>query len=620
MSMTLTPIRFPLLALLAGALAAALFLPGLGGGFLLDDVQTIVQNWLIRVDRLDGNALLDAASSFHAGGGSRPLAMLSFALDYWRGGGVDAATFKATNLVIHGLTTVALALLLRRVLALAGWSAQRAAVGALLMALAWAVHPLQVSSVLYVVQRMQTLSTLFLVLALWAYLGLRQAQMAGQRAWLQGLLALAFWVLALASKEDAAMLPAYCLLLEVTVLQFRAAQPWRERSLRRTWLLAVLAGVALYLLWAVPHYWRWQAYAGRDFSSLERLLTQGRVLAMYLGQIVLPLPDRMPFHYDTLVISRGLMRPATTLPALLLVVALVGWAWAWRRRRPVFAFGVLLFFAGHFITSNVIGLELAFEHRNHFALIGAIVALGDLLAAAAQHWRVPPRWCAVIAGILLAGLCVSGAMRAYAWGDPIRLAHYHARIAPDSSRAWLELGGAYFDLAGKRAGKDSPYLALAIEAVEDGAAQTDSTSAFSNIVTYKSIQGTVTRGDWDRLAQRLETARMTPPTRNILWTTLKNLRAGVGLDETQAMRVIEIIGRRAAFSPAESLHIGHFILSSVPAQRQHALPWFVRAAGDLPVGDSRIIALASKWEREGQTDWAAAVRQANAAGRHTMEE
>lgn len=612
MPVTPMPGRFLLLALLAGMLAAVLFLPGLGGGFMLDDVHTIVQNPLIRVDTLEGAALLDAASSFD--GGARPLAMLSFALDYWRRGSVDAATFKATNLVIHGLTTFCLALLLRRLLVLAGWSPRRAATGALLMAFAWAVHPLQVSAVLYVVQRMQTLSSLFLVLALWAYLGLRQAQMADRRAWPQGLLALVFWVLALASKEDAAMLPAYCLLLEVTVLQFRAAQPWRERSLRRSYLLAFLAGTALYLFWAVPHYWQWQAYPGRDFSSVERLLTQSRVLAMYLGQIVLPLPGRMPFHYDTLVISRGVLQPATTLSALLLVLALILWAWAWRRRRPVFAFGVLLFFASHFVTSNVIGLELVFEHRNHFALIGVIVALVDLLVVAAERWRVPPRVCRAIACALLAGLCVAGGLRAYAWGDPIRLARYHVRIAPASPRAWLELGGAYFDLAGRRAGKDSPYLALAIKAAEDGAARTGSPSAFSNIVTYKSIQGTVTARDWDRLAQRLETAPMSPPTRNILWTMVKNLRGGIGLDEAQAMRVIEIIGRRAAFSPDESLYIGSFI-QSLPAQRQHALPWFVRAARDLPAGDLRIVGLTDEFEHEGKADWAEAIRRASSGER-----
>lgn len=616
MPMVLMSGRFLLLALLAGGLAATLFLPGLGGSFMLDDMHVIVQNSLIRVDSLNRSSLLDAAASFH---GVRPLAMASFALDYWRSGSVDAPAFKATNLVIHALTTCCLVLMLRRLLVSAGWTPRHAVVGALLMASAWAVHPLQVSAVLYVVQRMQTLSTLFLVLALWAYLGLRQAQMADRRGWPQGLLAVVFWLLALAGKEDAAMLPAYCLLLEVTVLQFRAAQPWRERSLRRSYLLAALAGVALYLFWAVPHYWHWQAYPGRDFSSVERLLTQGRVLAMYLGQIVLPLPGRMPFHYDTLVISRGLLQPVTTLPALLLVLTLIVWAWAWRRRRPVFAFGALLFLAGHFVTSNVIPLELAFEHRNHFALIGAIVALCDLLAAAARRWRVPPRWCAAIAGALLAGLCVACGLRVHAWGDPVRLARYHVRIAPASPRAWLELGGTYFDLAGRRAGKDSPYLALAIEAVEDGAARTGSPSAFSNIVTYRSIQGVATARDWSRLAQRLETAPMSPPTRNILWTMVSNLRAGIGLDEAQAMRMIEIIGRRAAFSPEESLRIGRFV-QSLPAQRERALPWFVRAASDLPAGDARIVGLADELEHEGRVDWADAVRQANAAKRAVRRE
>ena len=53
-----------------------------------------------------------------------------------------------------------------------------------------------------------------------------------------------------------------------------------------------------------------------------------------------------------------------------------------RTRWPLFSLGVFLFFAAHLITSNVIGLELAFEHRNHFALIGAVLAVGSLLAQA----------------------------------------------------------------------------------------------------------------------------------------------------------------------------------------------------------------------------------------------
>lgn len=147
--------RFLLLSVLCALAAGAVMGLGLGGGFVLDDAQTIVNNPLVHITELNRESLLTAAASFQAGHGSRPLAMLSFALDYWRHGGLDAPTFKATNLLIHVLTTLALAWMLRKLLTLARWPERRAAAGALVIALAWGIHPLQVSTVLYVVQRMK---------------------------------------------------------------------------------------------------------------------------------------------------------------------------------------------------------------------------------------------------------------------------------------------------------------------------------------------------------------------------------------------------------------------------------------------------------------------------------
>ncbi|HTH10027.1 MAG TPA: hypothetical protein VMA55_10705, partial [Acidovorax sp.] len=468
--MNLTTGRFLLLSLLAALIAAALFSLGLGGGFVLDDGHTIVDNTFIRIDTLTRNALWDAAASFHAGGGVRPLSMLTFALDYWRHGSLDAATFKATNLLIHALTTVLMAVFVRRLLLQAGWASQRAALCALLLALLWAIHPLQVSSVLYVVQRMQTMATLFVVLSLWSYLRLRQAQIEGKPGWPFGILGAVSWVLALVSKEDAILLPVYTLVVELTVLRFRAAHAERTRGLRNTYRALALAGTALALLWVLPHYWSSEAYAGRDFNSYERVLTQGRVLVMYLGQILLPLPGHMPFNYDQLVVSRGLLEPATTLPALLAVLALLAWAGLWHRKRPVFACGVLLFFTGHLLTSTIIPVEMAFEHRNHLPLIGVLLALADLAVAGWQRLTLRPLWPASVLTVIVVLVAMAGAMRAHAWGDPVRFARHMVDISPDSSRAWLALGGAYFDLAGRKAGRDSPYLDQAIATVEEGAA------------------------------------------------------------------------------------------------------------------------------------------------------
>src|SRR3546814_1078012 len=108
---------------------------------------------------------------------------------------------------------------------------------------------------------------------------------------------------------------------------------------------------------------------------------------MYMGQILVPLPGNMPFYYDWIQPSRGILQPWTTLPAILACIALLAIAWRARRHRSLFALGVLLFFAGHFITSNVPNLELAFEHRNHLPLIGTVLAIGDLLALAMQRLR-----------------------------------------------------------------------------------------------------------------------------------------------------------------------------------------------------------------------------------------
>lgn len=600
--------RFLLASLLCAVLASLLLISGLSGGFVLDDDSNIVNNPAVHLQALDASALYQVVFGLQPGGITRVLPTVSFALDYWRGGGLNPAVFKFTNLAIHALSAFVLALFFRDLLLAAKVAPQRARLAALALATAWAIHPLQVSSVLYVVQRMQTMCTLFVLLALWAYLAGRRAQIEGRSGRIGWLLAVLCWVLAFGCKEDAALLPAYALALELTVVRFASADPGQARMLRRGYLLATGLGVALFLLVVVPLYWHSQPYPGRDFSTWERLLTQGRVLCMYLGQILLPLPSHLPFYYDWLQPSRGLLQPWTTLPAIGLVLALLAAAWRLRERRPLFALGVFVFFAGHFISSNVIGLELAFEHRNHFPLIGAVLAVGDLLVLAAQRFRIPHAAAVSACVVLLAFLGTATAARARLWDNPITLARAGTEFAPHSARAWNSLCRGYFQLGGGYAPRN-PYLGKAIDACDKGASAAPySISSLTNLLIFKTLQGTVSPADWDRYLARLQHVEMGPENRQTLVTLFNNTAHGVALDESAIFNAIDIVADRGQsgrdqLKSVEYASIGYFILTET-SQPDRAYPHFARAIELAPSGAALPSEIVAELKARGRAQWA----------------
>ena len=600
------PLRMFLLFATCAIAAALLFCLGLGGTFLMDDKPTIVENAALHIATLDADSLMQAAYGFEAGGGSRALPMLTFAFDFWRSG-LDPAAFKATNIVIHGLTTLALAFFFRLLLRQAGWRAGVANPAAMALAVAWAIHPLQVSSVLYVVQRMQTMSTLFLVLALWSYLRARQAQIQGGYSRLDWIMAALFGVLAFASKEDAIMLPAYAFALEATVLRFQAARPGTGKAIRRTYLVSMAIGAALFLLVALPRFWSWEAYPSRDFNSYERLLTEARVLAMYLGQIVLPLPGRMPFFYDGLQPSRGLLSPGSTLLSLAALAALAFAAWRLRRRRPLFALGVLLFFLGHAITASVIGLELAFEHRNHFPLAGAVLAIGDLLAAAAARLRLPSRATAIAGCLLVASLASATVIRLHAWGSPMRFSQESTRIAPDSVRAWTNLCQAYHDLSSGNP-RDANF-GLAIAACEKAGGIEYGVAGLSSLIVLKSTNGTIAEEDWNRLLARLQKVTMTAENMSAAWYLASHSYRNKLIDEHGVVKVIDLVVSRVKLGAPELGGFGYYMLEKDSLQ-QDAYRYFAMAIRVAPPKSKFAPTLLANLRKQGHHEMANRLEQA----------
>ncbi len=158
-----------LLAAAAGFLLLVLaYLPGAAAPFYLDDWNNIVFNVGVHFDNLlDWGRLQDLPAE---AGGMRKIAYLTFGVNWALTGGSPSA-MRWANILIHFLNAVLAFLLFTKVLnntsrMADGRSRLVAGAGAMM----WALHPIQVSSVTYVVQRMNLLAACFTLLGTLAFL------------------------------------------------------------------------------------------------------------------------------------------------------------------------------------------------------------------------------------------------------------------------------------------------------------------------------------------------------------------------------------------------------------------------------------------------------------------
>jgi len=462
-------VRIP--AALICALCIALYWSALPGPLLFDDMTNVVG---ARLDAFSWRGLAQVALSNESGMLGRALPVASFTLN-WTLSGQDAVfAMKATNLALHLVNTLLVLVLVRTLIRIAGTavcgtaSLAHANAVALIVAALWALHPLQVSTVMYVVQRMALMSATFTLLALIAYLRMRSTHPTGL-ARIAGWAAatIACTLLACFSKENGALIPLYLLLLEFTVLAPVPGQrrPWQART---AIALSGLAVIGVLAVLSTRFATIAQGYGARDFTLTERLWAQARIVVEYIGWIAIPDTTQLTFFHDH--IGADAMQGPVALLCAVVLGALLGGAVLARRQAPVCAFGVLLFLSSHLLESTAIPLELVFEHRNYLGSAGwllAIVAGGTHLARRHGRTGLP-----IVATLLFTGLgATATAHHARTWGDHVALALHATEHAPTSERAWIELAAALqrreqhrqaiavFDEADRYL-PDSPLLAL----------------------------------------------------------------------------------------------------------------------------------------------------------------
>jgi len=345
--------------------------------FALDDLSNIQQNSHIRITRLNLEALNQAG--FESPLSNRPVAYLSFALNYYFHQ-LDVAGYHILNILIHIGCGLIFYFLIKTTLNSPALRSrhQPYAWVPFVTTLIWLVHPIQTQSVTYLVQRMNSLAAMFYVLSVLLYARARQSEQNLCRyagfagCFISGLLALG-------SKENAATLPVFIFLYE-WYFQQDLSWIWLKRRIAPiAAVLAVFTLLALLYFDFQPLDHILNSYAARDFTLVQRVLTEFRVVIFYMSLILLPHPSRLNLDHHFSV-SHSLLDPVTTIIAIGFITGMAVLVVYVARRQRLISFCILWYLGNLVIESSVIGLEIIFEHRNYLPSMFFILMIMMLMS------------------------------------------------------------------------------------------------------------------------------------------------------------------------------------------------------------------------------------------------
>lgn len=435
---------------LAGLVALTLlaYLPALGGGFIWDDPDYVVNRPQLRT--LEGLRQIwfepRSLPQYY------PMVFTTFWLEH-QAFGLTPAAFKLTNVALHAGSALLLWSILRRL----------NVPGALLAAAVFALHPVQVESVAWITERKNTLSMLFALAALRVYLPALDARpISGARY----AATLTLFMLALLSKTTACALPAAMLVMiwwRLPRVGWRDVAPLAPMLVVGAFLALQTAALEREHVGAVGREWDYAATAAGEF--VHRTLIAGRAVCFYVGKLLLPID--LAFIYPRWEIDRGAAAqyayPAAVAAGLLAL-------WLLRRRigRGPFAaaviyVGALLPALGYF---NVFPHRYSFvaDHFQYLATPAALALLGAALATAARR----ARRARFLAAAAVVGLAVLTFRQGFIYRDAETLWRDTVRKNPASWMAWTNLGNAL--AAERRYDEAIPYFERAYavsDAVED---------------------------------------------------------------------------------------------------------------------------------------------------------
>jgi protein O-mannosyl-transferase len=443
-----------------------IYAPGLSGGFIYDDYFNFLHNKAITETEFNLKGIWSAMQSGVAGPLGRPIPMVSFFLNY-KLSGIEPFGYKLFNVAIHAINAI-LVFFVSCNLFNAYFSraktditqSQTTTSMALWVALLWAVHPINLTAVLYVVQRMTSMAGTFTLLGVLAYCLLRK-DMALKITWLYLSMILVLGFLAMFCKENGVLLFLYLFIVESFIYR------WKFKDQVQKKIIAVFFGFIFIVSLIIGGYVLINGgisfdYTYREFSLQERLLTQSRAIWFYMVQILLPQAHLFGLHHDDFLLSASLFEPISTFWSiaglgLIIIISIVTY-----KKTAWLGFGVFFFLGGHLLESSIFPLNLVHEHRNYIPSLGLIIIFVVGIKLILNKINIINSNFLFMLFVFLFSLITFG--RASDWGDMNQFAEISMQKHPDSVNANYE--SAFIFMKSYEQTHQQFYLTKAIKALQ----------------------------------------------------------------------------------------------------------------------------------------------------------
>jgi tetratricopeptide (TPR) repeat protein len=437
-----------LLAALVTFTVLAVYWPAAGHDYLnVDDYRYVVDNRMVQ-EGLTVSSMADAFRPF-SGEYWSPLLWLSFMLDaelY----GPGPAGFHTTNVILHALNA-AMLLIFLTIATGRNWLA-------FITALLFALHPLRVESVAWIVQRKDVLSAFFFLAALLAYLFYTR----GRR-----LLFIPAWLLVAAGLMVKPILVTAPLLflfldhwpLKRLDLSIRPVKMWLSRN--SSVLLEKAAMLPLTIIFGLLTL----SIQGESLHAITHPLSLvGRVMrplaayGKYLLQTVWPM--NLSFQLDY---QRGVedLHLDTGTLSLAVILAITWWVIRRREDKPFLIAGWLWYLAALFPVSGFIAVGSQwssdrFTYLPHMLLLAAAVWLAGDLFSGKQARKAATASALVL--LIALGAVTSSQLRY--WSDSRALFSRSLDMEPGNANTLAMLGRAHY--LEKEFEEGERYLASAV--------------------------------------------------------------------------------------------------------------------------------------------------------------